>query len=180
MTKQAMPAVSILSKDTLEEFKSADKVVLVAYYDAKDSKSNETFEAVANSLRDSYLFGATNDPELAKADGVKVPGVVLYKQFDEGKAVFDGKFDTESIEQFAKTFSVPLIGEVGPETYAGYMAVSPSPCLLAFQGRKPDTTLGPTAPCVHLRRDRRGARGIRQGLQGDRREAQGQDQHRHD
>jgi len=77
---------------------------------------------VADALRESFLFGATNDATLAKAEGVTIPSLVLYKSFDEGKAVFDGKVDAASIEKFAKTASIPLIGEVGPETYSGYMA----------------------------------------------------------
>ena len=124
MTKQSLPAVSILSSDTLEEFKTADKVVLVAYFESDDKASNETFSAVAESLRDEYLFGATNDAALAKAEGVKQPSIVLYKDFDEGKNVFEEKFDKEAITSFAKTASTPLVGEVGPETYAGYMDVS--------------------------------------------------------
>jgi protein disulfide-isomerase A1 len=124
MIKQSLPAVSTLTSETLEEFKTADKVVLVAYIDADDKASNETFTAVANDLRDSFLFGATNDASLAKAEGVTAPAIVLYKQFDEGKDTFTDKFDKEAIEKFAKTASIPLVGEVGPETYAGYIAVS--------------------------------------------------------
>jgi protein disulfide-isomerase A1 len=124
MTKQALPAVSDITKDTLEEFKTADKVVLVAYFAADDKASNETFTAVANGLRDNYLFGATNDAALAEAEGVKQPGLVLYKSFDEGKDVFTEKFDKEAIEAFAKVASTPLVGEVGPETYSGYISVS--------------------------------------------------------
>ncbi|KAF7870116.1 uncharacterized protein EAF02_009306 [Botrytis sinoallii] len=122
MTKQSLPAVSVLTKDTLEDFKTADKVVLVAYFDAEDKTSNATFNTVAEKLRDDYLFGASNDAALAKAEGVSFPSVVLYKSFDEGKAIFPDAFDAEVIEKFAKTASIPLIGEVGPETYAGYMA----------------------------------------------------------
>jgi len=122
MTKQSLPAVSEITKDTLEEFKTADKVVLVAYFAADDKASNETFTSVANGLRDNYLFGATNDAALAKAEGVKQPGLVLYKSFDDGKDVFTEKFDADAIRDFAKVASTPLIGEVGPETYAGYMA----------------------------------------------------------
>ena len=122
MTKQSLPAVSILTKDTVEDFKTADKVVLVAYFEADDKTSNSTFTTVAEKLRDSYLFGASNDAELAKAEGVSFPSVVLYKSFDEGKSVFSEALDAEAIEKFAKTASIPLIGEVGPETYAGYMA----------------------------------------------------------
>lgn len=122
MVKQSLPAVSILTKDTLEEFKKADKAVIVAYIDASDKTSNETFTALADKLRDNFPFGASNDAALAEAEGVKAPAVVLYKDFDEGKSVFSGKFEAEAIEKFAKTASTPLIGEVGPETYSDYMS----------------------------------------------------------
>lgn len=125
MTKQSLPPVSVLeSGDSLEEFKTADKVVLVGYFAADDKSSNATYTSVAEELRDSFLFGATSDETLAKAEGVKQPAIVLYKQFDEGKNTFEDGFTTEAISEFAKTASTPLIGEVGPETYAGYMAVS--------------------------------------------------------
>jgi protein disulfide-isomerase A1 len=55
MTKQSLPAVSVLTKDTLEDFKTADKVVLVAYFAADDKTSNTTFTAVAEKLRDNFL-----------------------------------------------------------------------------------------------------------------------------
>ena len=123
MTKQQLPSVSLLTSDSLEEFKTTDKVVLVAYVAADDKTSNQTFAAVADSLRDDYLFGATNDATLAAAEGVKQPAIVLYKDFDEGRNTFSEKFAEEAIATFAKTSATPLVGEVGPETYAGYMAV---------------------------------------------------------
>jgi protein disulfide-isomerase A1 len=122
MTKQSLPAVSLLTKDTLEDFKTADKVVLVGYFAADDKASNTTFTTVAEKLRDNYLFGAISDADLAKAEDVSFPSVVLYKSFDEGKSILPEPFDAEAIEKFATTASIPLIGEVGPETYAGYMS----------------------------------------------------------
>ncbi|KAK3937086.1 protein disulfide-isomerase precursor [Diplogelasinospora grovesii] len=122
MIKQSLPAVSLLTKDTLEDFKKADKVVIVAYFDASDKASNETFSKVAEKLRDNYPFGASNDAALAEAEGVTAPAIVLYKEFDEGKSVFTDKFDVEAIEKFTKTAATPLIGEVGPETYSDYMS----------------------------------------------------------
>jgi protein disulfide-isomerase A1 len=125
MTKQSLPAVSTLENgDSLKDFKESDSVVLVAYFDADDKESNTTFSEAANAMRDNYLFGATNDAELAKEDGVKQPAIVLYKSFDEGKVVFSEKFEKEAIEAFAKKASTPLVGEVGPDTYQGYMSVS--------------------------------------------------------
>ncbi|KAI5776657.1 protein disulfide-isomerase [Geopyxis carbonaria] len=121
MVKQSLPAVSILDKDALEDFKKADKVVLVAYVASDDKESNATYTAAAEALRDNYLFGASNDAAVAEAEGVTAPALVLYKSFDEGKTVYDGKFTTDEIKEFAKVASTPLVGEVGPETYAGYM-----------------------------------------------------------
>lgn len=122
MIKQSLPAVSLLTSETIGDFKTADKVVLVAYIDASDKASNETFTALAEKLRDSYPFGASNDAALAEAEGVTAPAIVLYKQFDEGKATFSEKFDADAIEKWAQTASTPLIGEVGPDTYSGYMS----------------------------------------------------------
>lgn len=122
MIKQSLPAVSTLTTETIEEFKKKDKVVLVAYLDSDDKDSTEAYAAAASVLRDNFLFGSTTDATLAKAAGVSAPALVLYKDFDEPQIVFDGKFDAEEIKDFAKTASIPLVGEVGPETYSGYMA----------------------------------------------------------
>jgi protein disulfide-isomerase A1 len=122
MIKQSLPPVTSLTKETLEEFKTADKVVLVAYVDESDKASVDVYGQVADKLRDTYMFGSVSDAAVAEAEGVKAPAIVLYKQFDEGKAAFSETFELEAIEKFAKTAATPLIGEVGPETYAGYMS----------------------------------------------------------
>ena len=155
MTKQALPAVSVLTSESLEEFKTEDKVVAVAFFEADDKTSNTTFTEVAESLRDEYLFGATNDAKLAKAEGVKAPAIVLYKSFDEGKVTFDEKFDKEAISKFVKTSAIPLVGEVGPETYAGYMAVclSSNPPALLYTDIDP----GWYSSGIHFRRNSRRA-----------------------
>jgi protein disulfide-isomerase A1 len=123
MTKQSLPAVSELTTSTgLDEFKTADKIVVVGFFGADDKASNATFTEVGEELRDSYLFGATSDAGLAEAEGVVQPSIVLYKTFDEGKNTFTEKFVKDDILAFTKTAATPLIGEVGPETYADYMA----------------------------------------------------------
>lgn len=122
MTKQSLPAVSDLTLETFEAFSKSDKVVAIAFFDKDDTKSNTTFAEVANVLRDDFVFGATADATLAKAAGVKAPGLVVFKTFDEGKDVFDGKFDAEKLKDFIKSASIPLLGEIGPETYQSYMA----------------------------------------------------------
>ncbi|KAJ5102853.1 hypothetical protein N7532_003382 [Penicillium argentinense] len=122
MTKQSMPAVSIVTEENLEEFKTLDKIVIIGYVGSDDKTANKSFTAFAEAQRDNYLFAASNDAALAKAEGAKQPSIVLYKDFDEKKAVYDGKLDEESILKWVKTASTPLVGELGPETYSKYMA----------------------------------------------------------
>lgn len=121
MIKQSLPAVSILTQETIEDFKKADQIVTVAYFDAEDKTSNSTFTNLAEKMRDTHIFGASNDANLAKSEGVTVPAVVLYKSFDEGKVVYIGKFDQEEIEKFISTASIPLVGSIDPDTYHNYM-----------------------------------------------------------
>jgi protein disulfide-isomerase A1 len=109
--------------ETLEEFKTLDKIVIVGYVGSDDKTSNKSFTSFAEANRDNFMFAASNDAALAKAEGAKQPSIVLYKDFDEKKDVYDGKFDEESIMQWVKTASTPLVGELGPETYAKYMSV---------------------------------------------------------
>ncbi|EER28208.1 protein disulfide-isomerase precursor [Coccidioides posadasii str. Silveira] len=122
MIKQSLPAVSKVTSDTFETIKGLDKIVVVGYFKEDDKASNETFTSIAEALRDEYLFAGTNDATLAEAEGVSQPAIVLYKDFDDRKDIFVDKFDKEAITHFVKTASTPLVGEVGPETYSGYMA----------------------------------------------------------
>ena len=124
MTKQSLPAVSTVTSDTVEDFKTQDKIVLIAYFGADDKASNETTNVVADSLRDDYLFGATSDAALAETVGVKQPSLVMYKDFDEPVVKYEGDYTADDIEKWVKAESMPLVGEIGPDTYAGYMAVS--------------------------------------------------------
>ncbi|KAJ5234464.1 uncharacterized protein N7469_003632 [Penicillium citrinum] len=122
MTKQSMPAVSDVTEDNLEEFKTLDKIVIVGYVGSDDKAADKSFAEFAEAQRDNYLFGVSHDAALAKSEGVKQPSIVLYKDFDEKKATYDGKLDEESILKWVKTASTPLVGELGPETYSKYMA----------------------------------------------------------
>lgn len=121
MVKQSLPAVSPVTEANLEEFKTLDKIVIVGYISSDSKKANEAFNSLAESERDNFLFGASDDAAVAKSEEVEQPSIVLYKDFDEKKAVYTGPFDSDSILTWITTASTPLVGEVGPETYAKYM-----------------------------------------------------------
>ncbi|KAM4066461.1 thioredoxin domain-containing protein [Hirsutella rhossiliensis] len=117
-----MPYNGQRKADAIHACMNGDKVVVVASIAADNKASNETFSAVANILRDEYMFGGLNDAAVAGAEGVKFPSIVLYKSFDEGKNKFQEKFEVEAIDTFIKVSVIPLVGEVGPKTYSYYMS----------------------------------------------------------
>ncbi|KAF7586352.1 protein disulfide-isomerase precursor [Aspergillus hancockii] len=121
MVKQSLPAVSPVTPENLEEIKTMDKVVVIGYIASDDKAAYDVFTEFAESQRDNYLFAATNDAAIAKTEGVKQPSIVLYKDFDEKKAIYEGEIDQDAILSWVKTASTPLVGELGPETYSGYI-----------------------------------------------------------
>ena len=121
MIKQSLPAITLITPANFETFSKSDKVVIIGFFDAADTTSNQTFSNVANVHRDDFLFGATSDASLAKAEGVTVPGVVMYKTYDDAKTVYSGVFEQPALQGWVKENAVPVMGEVGPETYTAYM-----------------------------------------------------------
>jgi protein disulfide-isomerase A1 len=148
MVKQSLPAVSTVTEENLDEFKTLDKIVVVGYFAEDDKASSEAYNAFAESQRDNYLFGSAKDAAIASAEGVNQPSVVLYKDFDEKKATYEGSLEAEALLSWVKTASTPLVGEVGPETYSGYITVRrriPSSC------RMLTILLGRSSFGLHLR-----------------------------
>jgi protein disulfide-isomerase A1 len=120
MKKQNLPDLTAIKADEFEKFSTSDKVVVVGFV-KEGSDEYKALEANAKELREQFVFGYIDNEELAKKAGSAVPGIVVYKQFDEGKAVLEGKITEESIKEFVKVESVPLMDELGPENYSKYM-----------------------------------------------------------
>jgi len=118
-----LPAISTLTtaEDTTK-FSEAEKVVVVGFFDSRDSQEYATFKAAAEKLRDSFLFGEViGQLEVNKQFGLNdATGVILFKKFDEGKNILSkDSFDT--LTQFINTNSVPLIDEIGPHNFKAYV-----------------------------------------------------------
>lgn len=124
MTKFALPTVSIFDMDSLEELKTLTEPIVVGFFASEDKARIETFTMVAESLRGEYYFGVSNTASFAEVEGVSQPAIVQYTAFDRDKSCFEGKFDTESIQNFVKSSKFPLVGEVTPGTYMDYKKVT--------------------------------------------------------
>ncbi|RUS27290.1 thioredoxin-like domain-containing protein, partial [Jimgerdemannia flammicorona] len=118
---QTLPALSEVTADSIDKFKEADKVVIVGFVAESDKESYKTLNTVAESLRDNFLFGVVTDAELAKKYDVTVPGVLLFKKFDDGISTFDGALTAESLQSFVKSNAVPLLAEIDGDNFSSYV-----------------------------------------------------------
>jgi len=122
MKKQSLPSVSDLDTvDAVNKFSGEERVVVVGFFDNKDSEDYKSFLQTAEENRESFLFGAvTGNNDVNKEFGVeKTPSVVLFKKFDEGKNVLAAA-DFATLSEFILKNSVPLIDEIGPHNYKHY------------------------------------------------------------
>ncbi|KAJ2314783.1 protein disulfide-isomerase precursor, partial [Coemansia sp. RSA 2704] len=120
MRKQLLPPLSKIDAASFDKFTKADRVVVMGFVEDSDSDEYSVLDTLAKELRDEFTFGVITDSELAKEHGVKAPGVVVYKEFDDGKDVFEEAITADSLRNFIKASSVPVLGEISGENYSMY------------------------------------------------------------
>eukprot|EP00612_Vaucheria_litorea_P007495 CAMPEP_0171471622 /NCGR_PEP_ID=MMETSP0946-20130122/812_1 /TAXON_ID=109269 /ORGANISM="Vaucheria litorea, Strain CCMP2940" /LENGTH=479 /DNA_ID=CAMNT_0012001143 /DNA_START=9 /DNA_END=1448 /DNA_ORIENTATION=+ len=111
--KTGPPCKRLEDNDGLDSFKEGADVVVVAFLDS-DSTDFATFEKVARGVEDVEFGQASSD--VAKAAGEAAGSIVLFKKFDEGKAVFSGEVTDEAVKEFIQGNSVPLVSTFSQET----------------------------------------------------------------
>jgi protein disulfide-isomerase A1 len=123
MVKQSLPAVTPITKEMHEGFKTADKVVVVLYATGTDGPA-PTFSQAADKHREDYLFGQVSDAEVIEAAGLKAPALVVYKKFDEGKVEYPASslstLTLEGVSEWLQSVGTPLMDEVSGDNYASY------------------------------------------------------------
>lgn len=121
MIKQTLPVTTQVDRESFDFFKTSDEVVVLAFLD-KEDKANDIYTKLAGAYRNKYVFGVTSDASLAKDLHLSLPSLAMFKRFDDPVSVFKGAFDYSSLEAFLLSESVPLLGELGPDTYQTYIS----------------------------------------------------------
>jgi len=118
------PVLSKVSAKSLPGFKQSSDVVVVGYVADEDTDSNAQFESLAKKMHPEYVFGITDDSTLAKYEDINVPGVAVYKPFDEEKDNLPLIPDIDQMITNLRKTARPLIIEVAPETHEDFLEVS--------------------------------------------------------
>ncbi|KAJ2803239.1 protein disulfide-isomerase precursor [Coemansia helicoidea] len=120
MRKQLLPPLSTLDADSIDKFAKSDRVVVVGFVEDDGAAEHAVLDELAKELRDEFTFGVVTDKELAAKHGVTVPGVAVFKEFDDGKDVFGDEITADALRAFIKASSIPLLGEISGENYSLY------------------------------------------------------------
>jgi hypothetical protein len=65
------------------------------------------------------------DPEFAAAEGILIPSIAVYKNFDDGKVVKWFSTDVDAMAEFILNAARPLIREFLPELHDDLLRVRP-------------------------------------------------------
>lgn len=97
-------------------------MVILAYLDPAETELSNVFTAAATEHHHEFVFGLTNDLQLAKADGLTIPSVVCYKNRDGDHTAMNGYFNRETLENFLQYTTPLVVGEITKRNIDTYMA----------------------------------------------------------
>lgn len=98
-----------------EEFLKEHNVAVVGFFKDRESAEAKAFLATANAV-DDYPFAVTSSNDVYTKYEAKCGSVVLFKHFDDGKAVFEGEYTEEALKKFVAAQALPLIVDFSHET----------------------------------------------------------------
>merc|ERR1712032_516794 len=111
--KTGPPAKTLATVDEAKAFVADNDIAVIGFFDSVDSDGAKAFLAAAGNM-DDYPFGiATEAAVLAE---YKTAGVVIFKNFDEGRNDLEGEITEESVAAFVAGNSLPLVVDFSQDT----------------------------------------------------------------
>jgi protein disulfide-isomerase A1 len=119
LTKELEPPVTILDTSAaVDEFVAGNPLTAVAFLDNDHDDRWSAYNSVALKKRHTLSFVAVLNANWAPNS----PALVLHRNFDEQKVVYDGEFSAEPVALWISRSLIPTLGEISVETYPKYMA----------------------------------------------------------
>lgn len=106
--KTGPPATELNTVEETETLLKENPVVVVGFFKDRESEQAKAFLAAAGAI-DDYPFGITSSEEVYAKYEAKCGSIVLFKHFDDKKAIFDGEFNIEAIKKFVTAEAMPLV-----------------------------------------------------------------------
>lgn len=95
----------------------------MGYFVANDKVSHEVFTSAARALHDDHVFGVTNDTVLAALEHSNVPGIAVYRHFEEEEVIFELTPDKQAMLTLVKAAATPSVIEWYPKLHFDFVKV---------------------------------------------------------
>jgi len=116
LKKKTGPAYTTLpSVEEVEKFKADSKVCVVAFIQDMESDAMKKFTEAADGI-DDIPFGVVSASAVGEALELEAGAIAVFKQFDEGVAVFDGDLAAGELLDFVKSNQLALLTEFTAES----------------------------------------------------------------
>ena len=96
--------------EEVKDYISEHDVCIVGFFKDQDSEQAKAYKMAVKDYEE-YPCGITSDLEAAAKHDAKDGQVVLFKNFDERKAVYEGAIKKENLMEFIQKYAVPLVTE---------------------------------------------------------------------
>lgn len=93
-----------------KKFVKSNTVTVIGFFKDRESAEAKAFLHAANIV-DEFPFAITSNEAVYKEYDAKCGAIILFKDFDEGKAVFEGEITDENVKKFVTSNSMPLVVE---------------------------------------------------------------------
>merc|ERR1719433_2555865 len=106
-------AKTLATVDEAKAFVADNDIAIIGFFDSVDSDGAKAFLAAAGNM-DDFPFAITS--EAAVLAEYKAAGVVIFKNFDEGRNDMEGDVTEESVAAFVAGNSLPLVVDFSQDT----------------------------------------------------------------
>ena len=113
--KSGPPAKTLESVEDAKAFIESNDIAVIGFFKDVKSVDAKAFIDAAGSI-DDYPFGFSSEAAVMEEYKVDTTGIVLFKNFDEGRNDYTGEVTEEAIVSFVSGNAVPLVADFNQET----------------------------------------------------------------
>lgn len=141
--KTGPEAEPLASAEDVDKAIEESEVVVIGFFKDQTTKNAKDYLKAVQDYEE-YRCAITSDEAAMEKHGAKDGQVVLFKKFDNGRAVYEGPCDQASMLEFIQRYAVPLVVEFNHENAQKIFKGLVKSHLLLFLNKSSDDFEGTT------------------------------------
>lgn len=108
--KTGPPAETLETAEKVKDYIDEHEVAVIGFFKDPESEQCKKFQEAVRDYEE-YPCAITSDEEAFKENKVEDGQVVLFKKFDEGRAVYEGAIGKDALRGFIEKYALQLVTE---------------------------------------------------------------------